>query len=123
MRDRSIDRTHRVRRGELISLVSVVSVFVVVVVLGFLVWRRSSLDPVTTAQSTFTVVVPPPTVSEPMARARTPVPTSTTPEPSPAPSADESNPLEFIPDWPSDRPFGILSVSYTHLTLPTILRV
>lgn len=108
MRDRSIDRTHRVRRGELISLVSVVSVFVVVVVLGFLVWRRSSLDPVTTAQSTFTVVVPPPTVSEPMARARTPVPTSTTPEPSPAPSADESNPLEFIPDWPSDRPFGIL---------------
>ena len=108
MRDRSIDRTYRVRRGELISLVSVVAVFLAVVVLGFLVWRRSSLDPVATAQSTFNVVVPPSTVSEPMVRARTPVPASTTPDPSPAPSTDESNPLEFIPDWPSDRPFGIL---------------
>lgn len=108
MRDRSIDRTYRVRRGELISLVSVVAVFLAVVVLGFLVWRRSSLDPVATAQSTFNVVVPPSTVSEPMVGARTPVPASTTPDPSPAPSTDESNPLEFIPDWPSDRPFGIL---------------
>ena len=59
MRDRSIDRTYRVRRGELISLVSVVAVFLAVVVLGFLVWRRSSLDPVAAAQSTFNVVVPP----------------------------------------------------------------
>ena len=108
MRDRSIDRTYRVRRGELISLISVVSVFVVVVVAGLLVWRRSSFDPAMTAQPALTVAAPRPAASQSLASAPVPISGPTTPEVSSSASSDEPNPLDFIPDWPRDRPFGVL---------------
>ncbi len=113
MKQSSSDRAHRVRTAELLSLASALVVFVIVSALGVLVWRRSSVDAQPVVQAVQTVAVPRQGQSAPVPVREAPGPAQarfavaseaeSTPEPEKTP-----NPLDIVPDWPQDKPFGIL---------------
>ena len=113
MKQRSSDRAHRVRKAELVSLASALVVFVIVAALGVLVWRRSAVDAQPVVQAVQTVAVPRQGQSAPGPVREAQVPAQvrfavaseaeSTPEPEKTP-----NPLDIVPDWPQEQPFGIL---------------
>ncbi|HCU73439.1 MAG: hypothetical protein CL790_05315 [Chloroflexi bacterium] len=113
MKQSSSDRAQRVRTAELLSLASALVVFVIVSALGVLVWRRSSVDAQPVVQAVQTVAVPRQGQSGPVPVREAPGPAQarfavaseaeSTPEPEKTP-----NPLDIVPDWPQDKPFGIL---------------
>lgn len=113
MTQRSSDRAHRVRRAELISLASALVVFVIVLGLGVLVWRRSAVDSPTVVQAVQTVAVPRQGQSAVIVVPKSNMPMqaqfSVAQNSGDAPEQVKTpNPLNVVPDWPEDRPFGIL---------------
>ena len=102
------DRTHRMRRAEVISLSSAGVLFVIVAVLGVLVWMRSADSPEAVVETTPTVAVPRTQTLIPQATARTPLPPLTAPPVEASVTAEAPNPLDLIADWPDDRPFSVL---------------
>ena len=103
-------RTHRLRRAEVISLSAALTVFLVIAVLGVIVWRRTSAD------EGMPAVVPQPlvavartaSVGEPVAAAPRPPDFSRVRVADETPPAASPDPLDLIPSWPDDRPFGLL---------------
>ena len=108
MRDEPAGRTRKLRRAEIISLSAAFVIFIVVAVLGAIVWLRSSES--TPAAPVATGTAPPTRVAEPRptaspVEAAPPVPIRPVVE---MPVARSPNPIDLIPDWPDDRPVGVL---------------
>jgi LCP family protein required for cell wall assembly len=113
MTQRLSDRAHRVRRAELISLASALVVFVIVLGLGVLVWRRSAVDSPTVVQAIQTVAVPRQgqSASVVVPKANMPMQAQFSVAQNSGDSSEQvktPNPLNVVPDWPENRPFGIL---------------
>ena len=103
-------RTHRLRRAEVISLSAALTVFLVIAVLGVIVWRRTSDAEGAPAVATqpSVAVARTASVGEPVAAASQPPDFSSVPIVNESPPAASLDPLDLIPSWPDDRPFGLL---------------
>lgn len=108
MRDETAGRTRKLRRAEIISLSAAFTVFVVVAVLGALVWLRSSDSTPAAPSVTATAPVTRVASARPTVSPVDAAPPVTIRSPVEVPVATSPSPIDLIPDWPDDRPVGVL---------------